>query len=147
MFSGAPLTSFNINLSTLTLGTGMFSNCTSLPSFDSDLKSLIQGDHMFENCTYLTSFDSDLSNLIDGSYMFRYTPLISFTSDLSNLHDASCMFEGCKLDAESLANIIHTIFTHPETGNIVIGLGIDDTDEARQALAEAIWCKDWDEVN
>jgi hypothetical protein len=57
------------------------------------------------------------------------------------------MFYNTKLDATSLANIIHTINTPAEAGTITIGLGIADTDEARQAIAEAIWCKDWNEVN
>ena len=58
------------------------------------------------------------------------------------------MFDNTKLDAPSLANIIHTIDTPPiHWGTITIGLGIDDTDEARQSLAEAIWCKDWNDVN
>ena len=73
-----------------------------------------------------------MSALTDGKAMFS---------------DGKAMFSGCKLDAPSLANIIHTINTPTEEGTIVIGLGIDNTVEARQALAEAIWCKDWDEVN
>ena len=98
--------------------------------------------------TALTSFSGDLSSLTNGSNMFsRCSNLTSFSGDLSSLTNGSSMFNSTKLDAPSLANIIHTINTPTTNKSIKIGLGIDNTDEARQALAEAIWCKDWAEVN
>ena len=162
MFNGCTaLTSFNGDLSSLTNGDQMFGGCTNLTTFNSDLttfnsdlSSLTNGYGMF-NRTPLTSFNGDLSSLTGGAVMFRNcTNLTTFNSDLSSLSDGSSMFDSTKLDASSLSNIIHTIkdrtgLSTPSyiAGSILIGLGIDDTDESRQALAEAIWSKDWAEVN
>ena len=147
MFQGTSLTSFTSDLSGLTNGYYMFYN-TSLTSFSGDLSSLSNGGHMFNDCTSLTSFSGDLSGLTTGENMFNNcTSLTSFSGDLSSLAEGDSMFSGSKLDASSLANIIHFINTHIIGDVITIGLGIDNTDEARQSLAEAIWCKDWDEVN
>ena len=136
----------------LTNGSYMFSH-TALTSFSGDLSSLTNGSAMFID-TDLTSFSGDLSSLTNGTSMFYKTSLTSFSGDLSSLTKGNKMFDSTKLDAPSLANIIHTIkdrtgLSAPSNseGTIIIGLGIDDTDEARQALAEAIWCKDWAEVN
>ena len=149
------LTSFNGDLSSLTDGGAMFIGCTALTSFSEDLSNLSESTSMFDGCTALTSFSGDLSSLTTAISMFRNcTKLTTFNSDLSSLTNGNGMFNYTKLDAPSLANIIHTIkdrtglATPTETeGTITIGLGIDDTDESRQALAEAIWCKDWNEVN
>ena len=155
MFKDAnSLTSFDSDLSSLTNGSSMFSG-TALTSFSGDLSSLTNGRSMFYNCTNLTTFNGDLSSLTDGDSMFyTCTNLTTFNGDLSSLNGAYGMFSDCKLDASSLANIIHTIkdrtgLSTPSfnAGLIYIGLGIDDTDEARQALAEAIWSKDWNDVN
>lgn len=95
--------------------------------------------------THLMFFETNA--LTNGSYMFEYSSLASFNGDLSSLTIGNLMFCGAKLDAPSLANIIHTINTPTTKGTIYIGLGIDNTDEARQSLAEAVWCNTWDEVN
>ena len=154
MFYQTSLESFSGDLSSLTNGSSMFSG-TALTSFSGDLSSLTNGRSMFYNCTNLTTFNGDLSSLTDGDSMFyTCTNLTTFNGDLSSLNGAYGMFSDCKLDASSLANIIHTIkdrtgLSTPSfnAGLIYIGLGIDDTDEARQALAEAIWSKDWNDVN
>lgn len=44
----------------------MFYGCSNLTSFDIDLSSLTNGDLMFSHCSALTSFDSDLSSLISS---------------------------------------------------------------------------------
>jgi len=172
-----PLTTFNSDLSSLTEGSMMFSSCKNLTTFNNDLSSLTNGGFMFCDCTNLTTFNHDLSSLIDGASMFSSTSLTSFNSDLSSLTNGPFMFNDCttltsfssdlsslvngygmfgstKIDAPSLANIIHTIkdrtgLSTPseDEGTICIGLGIDDTDEARQSLAETIWCKDWNDLN
>ena len=46
------LTSFNINLSSLTDGNSMFLRCSNLSSFNSDLSSLSNGGSMFGSGTY-----------------------------------------------------------------------------------------------
>lgn len=87
---------------------------------------------MFEGCANLTSFASDLSSLTNGEGMFY----------------------GCKLDAQSVANIIHFIpqrdakpTTTDGDGNITIGIGIANTEEAKQAFAEELYCIDWADLN
>ena len=137
--------SFSGDLSSLVDGSSMF-NTTSLTSFSGDLSNLVNGEQMFDQSS-LESFSGDLSSLTNGRYMFSSTSLASFSGDLSSLTDGSFMFHNNKLDAPSIANIIHTINTPTTKGTITIGLGIDNTDQARQSLAEAIWCNTWDEVN
>jgi hypothetical protein len=87
---------------------------------------------MFNGCTNLTTFSSNLSSLTNGIDMFA----------------------GCKLDAQSVANIIHFIpqrdakpTSTTDKGNITIGLGITNTDAAKQTFAEECDCTDWAELN
>ena len=149
MFIGCPnLTSFNSELPSLTDGYCMFSYCENLTSFNSELPSLTNGEYMFDGCPNLTSFSSDLSSLTNGYGMFSYCEnLTSFSSDLSSLTDGECMFDGCSLDAQSVANIIHFLPKHDDESTITIGLGIVNTDEAKQAFAEECYCDDWEELN
>ena len=153
MFDSCPLTAFNSDLLSLTDGSSMFSN-TNLTSFSSDLPRLIDGNWMF-SYTNLTSFSSDLRNLTNGEQMFFYCgSLTSFSSNLPNLTNGSCMFDGCSLDTQSVANIIHFIpqrDARPTTslgnGNITIGIGIANTDGAKQAFAEECYCDSWEELD
>jgi len=70
------------------------------------------------------------------------------------LTDGGNMFYDCNLDAQSVANIIHFIpqrdakptSTEGE-GNIYIGVGITNTDAAKQAFAEECYCDNWAELN
>ena len=154
MFDYSGIESFSSDLSSLTNGTGMFDECSSLTSFTSDLSSLECGDWMFYN-TNLESFSSDLSNLTTADSMFwGCFNLTTFNSNLSSLMYGCSMFEGCRLDAPSVANIIHFLPQRDdkptddyENGNIQIGIDITNTDEAKQAFAEACDCSDWDELN
>ena len=148
------LTTFTSDLPSLTSGQYMFSQCSQLTSFSSDLPNLRRGDGMFNNCSQFTSFDIDLSSLTEGFAMFGdCTNLTSFSSDLSSLTDGNKMFNGCKLDAQSVANIIHFLLqrdakpTNTYDGNITIGIGITNTDEAKQAFAEECDCNSWEELN
>ena len=109
MFYNTKLKSFTSDLPSLTDGTGMFSNCSNLTSFNSDLSSLTNGNGMFWDCTNLSTFTSDLSSLTNGRYMFYKNNLTTFTSDLSSLTDGTYMFNQCKLDAQSVMYIIHSI--------------------------------------
>ena len=150
------LTTFSSDLSSLTCGGEMFYCCNNLTTFNSDLPNLTEGDNMFNECENLTSFSSDLSSLTDGDDMFySCTNLTSFSSNLSCLTTGVSMFDGCKLDAQSVANIIHFIPQRDakpsgdkrDYGNITIGVGITNTEEAKQAFAEACYCDDWEELN
>ena len=148
------LTSFSSDLSSLTLGDGMFQSCSKLISFTSDLSNLTSGYHMFFSCSQLTSFSSDssgspvnLSSLTGGNNMFaNCTNLTSFSSDLSSLTNGSSMFNSCKIDAQSVANIVHTLPTHETNGNITIGIGCDDTEADQLLFAQECDCDTWQEL-
>lgn len=60
-----PITSWDINLPSLTNGSYMFLGCAALTSFTCDLPVLLRGDSTFYNCRSLTSFTSDLPALTD----------------------------------------------------------------------------------
>ena len=79
---------------------------------------------MFANCSQLTSFSSDLSSLTYGS----------------------AMFNGCKLDAQSIANIVHTLPTLETSGFITIGIGCDATEEDQLLFAQECDCETWREL-
>ena len=147
MFITCLFTTFNSDLSSLTNGEGMFSYCENLTSFSSDLPSLTNGIYMFDTCHNLTSFNSDLPSLTDGYGMFSYCEnLTSFSSDVSSLTDGEIMFDGCSLDAQSVANIVHTLPTHETSGTIAIGIGCDDTEADQLLFAQECYCETWQEL-
>ena len=126
---------------------GMFSYCDNLTSFSSDLPSLTNGDLMFADCSNLTSFSSDLSSLTDSSQMFNYCENLSdFKSELSSLMDGQMMFFKCKLDAQSVANIVHTLPTRESNGYIYIGIGCDDTEADQLLFTQECDCDTWQEL-
>ena len=141
------LESFISGLSNLTDGTWMFQGCSNLTSFSSDLSSLTNGYYMFMYCENLTSFSSDLSSLTDGVSMFMYCEnLTSFSSDVSNLFEGSDMFFNCKLNAQSVANIVHTLPINEANGYITIGIGCDDTEADQLIFAQECDCETWQEL-
>jgi hypothetical protein len=79
---------------------------------------------MFVGCKNLTSFSSDLSSLTDGVGMFR----------------------SCKLDAHSVANIVHTLPIHETNGTIDIGIGCNNTAEDQLLFAQECDCDTWQEL-
>jgi hypothetical protein len=133
----------------------MFRGCFNLTTFSSALPNLTNGAGMFYECTKLTSFDYDLPNLMDGTRMFTLcSNLTTFSSALPSLKSGERMFSGCKLNASSVVTIVHFIpqrDTKPTStsgeGNIYIGIGITNTDAAKQAFAEECDCADWEELN
>ena len=138
--------SFRSNLSSLTNGTQMFMRCDLFTSFTSDLPSLTNGYMMFWACPF-TTFSSDISSLMNGFWMFSdCSNLTFFNSNLSSLTDGGMMFYGCKLDAQSVANIVHTLPTHETGGNIDIGIGCDDTEEDQLLFAQECDCETWQEL-
>ena len=102
---------------------------------------------MFQYCYKFTSFSHDLSSLTDGNGMFSgCSNLTSFTSDLSSLTIGNGMFKDCKLDAQSVANIVHTLPTHESKGYITIGIGCDNTAEDQLIFAQECDCETWQEL-
>jgi len=79
---------------------------------------------MFNGCSNLTSFSSDLFSLTAGFIMFN----------------------GCKLDAPSVANIVHSLSTHETSGTITIGIGCDNTEADRLLFAQECDCETWQEL-
>jgi hypothetical protein len=155
MFEGCNnLTDFKADLSMLLDAGNMFTDCSSLETFTTDLPSLEFGRYMFSGCYNLNSFSSNLFNLREGENMFGYCEkLESFTSDLSNLMFGTEMFTGCKLNAHSVSNIVHLIPQRDDkptgkwdAGNILIGIGCDDTEEDRLLFAQECHCDTWQEL-
>ena len=147
MFSNClNFTTFSSDLSSLRSGYRMFYYCSNLVSFSSDLSSLEEGQYMFANCSQLTSFTTDLSNLTNGNQMFYNTNLKSFSSDLSSMTNGTGMFYNCKLDAQSVANIVHTLPTHETNGTITIGIGCDNTEADQLLFAQECDCETWQEL-
>ena len=141
------LTTFTSDLPSLMDGQSMFQYCTNLTTFTSDLPSLADGRYMFGACDNLTSFSSDLSSLADGGCMFWWCDnLTSFSSDLSSLTNGNDMFNNCKLDAQSVANIVHTLPTHESNGEITIGIGCDNTEVDQLLFAQECDCETWQEL-
>ena len=141
------LISFSCDLPKLKVGFNMFFGCSKLTTFTPDLPSLTDGESMFMRCSSLTSFSSDLSSLTDGSSMFEdCNNLVSFTSNLSSLTTGVYMFDGCKLDAQSVANIVHTLPTHETNGTIYIGIGCNATVEDQVLFTQECDCDTWQEL-
>ena len=115
---------------------------------------------MFNECSELTTFSSDLSSLTVGSYMFDdCSSLTTFTSDLSSLTNGKWMFNDCKLNAHSVANIIHTLPQrdympdHDVNGEAIvgigcltIGLGCNNTAADQLLFAQECDCETWQEL-
>ena len=56
------------------------------------------------------------------------------------------MFNGCKLDAPSVANIVHTLPTHESNGTISIGIGCDNTEADQLLFSQECDCETWQEL-
>lgn len=56
------------------------------------------------------------------------------------------MFFNCKLDAQSVANIVHTLPTPEFHGIITIGIGCDDTEADQLLFAQECDCETWQEL-
>ena len=141
------ITSFLSGLSSLKGGYKMFYYCSNLTTFTIDLPSLTYGETMFWICYNLTTFTSDLPSLSNGSSMFAGChKLTTFTSDLPSLTNGTNMFNSCKLDAPSVANIVHSLPTHETSGTIRIGIGCDNTEADQLLFAQECDCEIWQEL-
>jgi hypothetical protein len=128
---------------------------TNLTTFDSCLNSLQSADYMFAGCENLEYVSSNLETVKHGEGMFQgCKKLVNFDFTFSSLTYGAYMFDGCKLDAHSVANIIHFIpqrdakpTSSTDYGNIYIGVGITNTDAAKQAFAVECDCDTWEELN
>ena len=160
MFRGCTLfESFSYDMQNLTSGDSMFSGCSSLNYFSSKLPSLVNGERMFA-ATNITQFSIDTPKLVEAGWMFSGCEnLTSFSANIQSLDVATDMFALCKLDANSVANIIQSISTRETApqqpnadsgqyfGYIKLGLGIPATDEAKMQVAQVCGCDSWQELN
>lgn len=172
MFSQTELTSFSHNLNSLIDGSFIFADC-SLTSFNGKLSNVQNLNRAFSNNTDLTSFETDslrklesaegafyntklekwiydISSLRDGDNMFYgNATLTSFTSSLSSLEKGDKMFYGCKLDEQSLMNIVDSLPKHDdgEEHKITIGINCNNNQSEKDAFAAQAEYDDWNTLN
>ena len=102
---------------------------------------------MFVGCWWLSPFTADLPKLTNGYGMFdECVSIKSFTTPLPSLTNGERMFSYCKLDAKSVANIVHTLPTHESNGIITIGIGCDNTEADQLLFAQECDCETWQEL-
>ena len=172
MFSGTGLTSFTHDLSSLIDGSHIFAE-TPLTTFDGKLSNVKILDGAFNANSSLTSFNTDtldkvesaerafyntkinnwcytLPALKNGKNMFYgNTTLTSFTSSLSSLVEGDGMFANCKLDEQSLMNIVDSLpsYDDGEVHNITIGINCSDNQEEKDIFAAQAEYDDWNTLN
>ena len=135
--------SFNANLSSLENGKWMF-KYYNLEVFDLDISTVIDGTGMFSWSNKITTFNSDLSNLKEGySFFNNCKKLTSFSSNLSSLESASNMFNNCKLDTASVLNIADTINSPTKKDEIDIGIANATPNDDEIAAFDTIASKNW----
>lgn len=93
----------------------LFTDCKNLEIFDGDM-SLIDPNteayckDVFRGCDSLHTFNSDLTNLRIGGRLFTFCySLENFSGKLTSLQTASEMFRHCKLNYNSVTNILNSI--------------------------------------
>lgn len=74
-----------------------------------NMLELVNGDYRYKNHKELTTVICDMPSLKSGYQMFMGTSLVGFCGDLSALEDGRDMFKGCKLEENSIINIIDSI--------------------------------------
>lgn len=124
---------------------------------DFNMPELVDGDFLYKNCHQLEIFTSDTPALETGVQMFYNTSLFSFNGILSSLTDGRQMFWGCKLDEDSVLNIVDSIndlsSDKKEEHHITIGVNksvLDDDfiSEMNEEMIEKGWIVEWrDETN
>lgn len=121
-----------------------------------NMTELVNGDFLFKGCEKLKVFVSDTPSLTTARQMFyKCVNLETFCGVLSMLEDGYGMFGGCKLDEESILNIVDSINEFEslvnETGeerNITIGYNSDLIDgglieEFTAEFNQKGWTVDW----
>lgn len=105
---------------------------------------------MYKNHDNITHVYCDMPALKTGRQMFYGTSLISFSGDLSSLTDGYHMFsKGCRLDSESIINIVDGInnFAKSNDNSHFIGIGYDSSkvsDTFKNEITYEFNSKGWD---
>ena len=117
---------------------------------DYNMPELVNGDYRYKNHKELTAVICDMPSLTSGVQMFYGTSLTSFCGDLSSLENGIDMFAGCKLDEDSIINIIDSIPDHFSDGNKhILSIGKDESisskviSELTHEAAEKNWSIIW----
>lgn len=105
--------------------------------------------HGFFQESSITGFYGVLTSLTSGHYMFYgCSSLETFESDMPVLSDAEGMFSGCKLDKDSVENIVDSV---PVSQGGEITIGYDSTlitqqeeDAYNAALVNKGWTVSWE---
>lgn len=95
---------------------------------DYNMPELVNGDYRYKNHKELTTVICDMPSLTSGIQMFYGSSLTSFCGDLSSLETGIDMFAGCKLDENSIINIIDSIPDHFSDGKThILSIGCDSS--------------------
>jgi hypothetical protein len=95
---------------------------------DYNMPELVNGDYRYKNHKELTTVISDMPSLTSAVQMFYETNLTTFCGDLSSLENGIDMFTGCKLDENSIINIIDSIPDHFSDGKThILSIGHDSS--------------------
>lgn len=163
--------SFSSSLDNLKDSKWMFHSCSDLVSFSSNLSRLERGMHMFTFCTSLKNFESPLSSLVNGANMFVKCILSadSLMVIMDTIRDIKSEQEALAervTNGETAENVYKDVGWQENgdyiieclgrkqsinqngagIGIITIGLGIENTDEARLQMAKDVLCNSWEEV-
>lgn len=150
LFGGTTLRQLpsTINFASLRDGTYMFGLSEHLESFACDLPALTRGVNMFSGCTQLTSYEGDTPAMTVSDNMFAgCSKLTHWQGSLESLYSARNMFTECKLDLESVQNIVNAL---PNVSDGHVSIGVDSTKvtQEKQDAANAIivgkgWTVTW----
>ena len=122
---------------------------------DYNMPELVDGDFLYKNCYQLEIFTSDTPSLETGVQMFYNTSLYSFNGILSSLKDGRQMFWGCKLDEDSILNVVDSIndlSSDKDEHHITLGinksvLSDDFIFEMNEEMIEKGWIVEWRDEN
>lgn len=121
-----------------------------------NMPELVNGDFLFKGCDNLKVFVSDTPSLITARQMFyKCVNLETFCGVLSLLEDGTDMFVGCKLDEESILNIVDSINDFGQDGEtriITIGYNpesiIDGSiEDYTEEFSQKGWTVEWDPMS
>lgn len=94
-----------------------------------NLPELVDGSYLFQSYKNLEKFVSDTSNMKTAVDMFKgCSKLNYFDGQLFSLEKANGMFYGCKLNRESVENIVYSLESKL-SGEITIGFEMSSRDE------------------
>lgn len=136
MFQGcSSLQNVEINLQGTVSGfnSSTFSNCSSIHTISGDWSKITticggaaDNYKIFDDCTALRNFNADISGVAIGDELFyNCVSLENFTSSLASLTSGLKMFLRCKLNLQSVTNIINSLMTENTNGGTRLTLGVD----------------------